>query len=381
MKQVAEHTLPLETSLTGADFSGDYAMVAVPKSARAAASQALERGQTHYAPVGGIPPLKDAVVEHLRDMGVHTTADRVIVSAGMQEARYLALQGVTPLNTPAMLAARGDRQARFLAVYDAVSEAIRIALPAVADPGVRAVLGIRPRDFTVMPVDAAAGWLPALTDIETALTNGANLIYLESPSRLTGAAYDLPQVRQIAALLVAHNALCVWDQSFAPAVVEGYTSLLAHLPERTLAIGMLWPGMGLSAWQSGYVVAPADMAEAIVALKQVSSICTATVPQWAAVGVSEVYKQEHARLLSELDAARSEAISGFSGDARILRGNTANVIALNLGQQAGHVQHALGDFRVADGAAFGAPGVVRITVKPGAATTQVVRLLLGGVIS
>jgi len=377
--QLAARMRPLESPLDGNDFRGDYPMLAVPEPARAAATKALRQGQTHYVPVAGIQPLKQAIVEFLADTKVHVSADQVIVTGGMQEARFLAVQGVTPLNTAAMLAARGDRQARFLAIYDVVRDSIRIAVPAVADPGVQAALAVRQRHVTVMPVDESAGMLATSDTLEGALADGANLIYIESPSRLTGAMYDETQTRRIAELLKAHDALCVWDQSTAPAVVDGCPSLLSYASERTLAIGMLWPGMGLSAWQVGFVVPPADLAEAIIALKQVLSICTATAPQWAAVGAATVYKQEHAVLLSEMDAARQEALSGLSRDTRVLPGKAVNVIALNLGLEASsRVLGQLQEIQVADGAEFGAPGVVRVTVKLGTATVHAIRLLLGG---
>ena len=366
---------PLEVPATGDDLRGDYPVIEVPQEARQAAANALRDGQTHYVPVPGIPSLRDAVAHFLGSLGVDVPGEQVIITGGMQEARFLALQGVTPLDTTSMLAARGDRQARFLAVHDAVYDTIHIAVPEVADPGVRLALKVRKRHVTTMPTDEELGLLPSPDAIRSALAQGSNLIYLESPSRLTGAAYTSKQVGQIADILEEHDAKCVWDQSTAPAVPADYKSLFSIAPDRTLAIGMLWPGMGLSLWQIGYIATPPDLAEAVVALKQVLSICTATPAQWGAFGTAPVFAERHAALLEEMTTARAKALSSID-DKRIVPGHAVNIIAINLGRAAAASIGRLGDrVDVTDGNAFGAPGIVRLTVKPGSETAEALSLL------
>ena len=130
-------TLPtLEVPLQEVDFRGDYPAIPLPRSARSAAVNALARGQTHYAPVAGIPNLRTVLSEFFARMDIHVAAEQVLVTGGEQESRFLTLQGITPLDTTSILTARGDRQARYLALFNAVHENTRIAIPSVVHPGV-----------------------------------------------------------------------------------------------------------------------------------------------------------------------------------------------------------------------------------------------------
>ena len=356
-----------------------YASMPISEEARSSALDALERKQTHYAPVAGIEPLRSAVASYLATLGLDVPAQRVIITGGAQEAIFLALQGMTRPYGDATTA-RGDREARYLADYDVVRDLRPVAIPAVVDPGVRAALDVRERRVTSMPVDEQASLLPTVAAIEQALEQGSKLIYLESPGRLTGSIYTHSQVRQIAGLLQTHDAFCVWDQSAAPAVAGEYKSLAALEPERTAAVGQLWPGQGLETWQIGYVVAPAVCLESLVALKQVLSICTSTPAQWGACGAAQAFPTEHAVLKSRLEAARHQMLSGASGDPRVLPGQSVHVLALQLGDAAAaaHERLTAQGIPCEDGTAYGAPGVLRITVLPEREAGEAIRDVLRG---
>lgn len=369
----------LEVPLEGGDFRGDYPAMAIPRPVRTSAMDALQQGQTHYVGVLGIEPLRAAVSEFLAGLGVDVPAGRVIITSGEQEARFLALQGVARQYAGASVA-RGDRQARFLAVHDVAQKSFRVAVPTVVAPGVKAALAVRDRQVATMLVDETAGLLSSIAVIEQALANGSNLIYLESPGRLTGFIYSPEQVQRIADLLEAYDALSIWDQGIAPAVTGEYVSLASVAPEHTIAIGMLWPGLGLANWQVGYVIVPAAYVESLTALKQVMSICTGTPGQWAAVGAAQVFAEKHGALVAEMDAVRREMLSTLSGDDRVLAGQAVSSLAMNLGDAAAKAQKQLLDknIQVADGAAFGAPGVLRVTMKLNAQTANIICALLEG---
>lgn len=365
MKDTESMELSVEEVIGSSSPGIGYPPTQIPREARRNALDALEAGQTHYASVSGIDLLRDAVVDFLACFGLDIPSERVIVTGGCQEARFLALQGIIRPYVDTLLA-RGDRKARYLAVYDLVQRELPVAIPAVVSPGVRAALAVRHRQVTTMRVDKRAGFLPELNAIERALEGGSRLIYLESPSQLTGFAYGAEQVDQIVSLLEAYDALCVVDQSTAPAVVKGYISLSAAAPERVAAVGQLWPGIGLESWQIGYVAAPELCLEALLALKQVLSICTSTPVQWAAVGAAQVFERRHAALAAEMQTARDQAVTALGDDWRMAEGDAVNVLAFSLGDEARAVRERLVQegIETTSGEAFGAPGVVRVTVEP-----------------
>lgn len=350
-----DDTPRFEVPLDNGDFRGDYAAQPVPPEAQAAFNDALDRAQTHYVDVAGIRPLRSAVSEFLAGLGLTVPTERVVITNGEQEARLLCLRAFL-------------RPGR------------RLALPAVVDPGVRAALGVGQADTIELNCEPATGWLPSLSGIQSALDQGCRVVYLESPHRLTGFAYSAAQANAIAEVLQAYDASAVWDQSFAPAVPAEYHSLAAPAPHHTLAFGVLWPGIGLGHWHMGYVASPAPLTAEIVRLKQIISICSSAPAQWTAHGAAPAFAREHPALQRRLAGARQALLDEFDADRRLLAGQAVNVVAVDVGPAAaGRLAWlARQGLPVRDGAAFGAPDVVRVTVKPGPECVRVVHALLEG---
>jgi aspartate/methionine/tyrosine aminotransferase len=314
-----------------------------------AAAVALEGGQTHYVDVPGIAPLREKIAEFLREQFQVETSDvqRVIVTAGVQESRFLTIQMIGDLFK-------------------------QIVLPEVVHPGARQVAGIRDVGAKFVPVDEQNGMLVSLETIRSELEGGARLFYLESPSRLTGATYDADSVRQIAGMIAEHDAAVIWDQGLAPWVEpDTYVSLASQpdMAERVAVLGELWPGAGLESWFIGYIGAKPEWIEPMRSQKQIMAICTSTASQFAALEAAELYADTSRELRERLASARQEAAQRIgSNGLELLRGDAANILAVRA-ENAGEATNKLQDagFRVAEGKAFGAPDVLRFAV--GADTT------------
>ncbi|MCY4020276.1 MAG: pyridoxal phosphate-dependent aminotransferase [Chloroflexi bacterium] len=323
------------------DLEADGMRAPLDERIIAAASAALEDGQTHYVDVPGIGPLRDAVAEYLNGaVGAHYRAGNVVITAGLQEARFLSIQMI------------GEQ-------YDS------IALPAVVHPGVRKALGVRSRNPKTMPADPAQGYLAPLDAIAQAAADGCRLFYLESPSRLSGAAYAADEVAAISQIVADKDAAVIWDQGLAPWVEGAYASLAALDSDcaRTAAIGEAYSGMGLASWFVGYIAAPEAWVPAMQSQKQIMAICTSTASQYAALEADQLYTEARARQLSRLGGLRADLLSA-AGQAglSVVGGETVNVIALRLSEDnANKLRRAGIDF--AAGRLFGAPDVIRLNVN------------------
>jgi aspartate aminotransferase len=349
-------TAPLPPISAGeGDLSADDLVVPLEERVIAAAAEALESGQTHYVDVPGIAPLRQAIAAYLRDMtGADYQQPNVVVTAGMQEARFLTIQ---------MIGEQFDR----------------IAIPAVAHPGVRKGIGVRPMKTEHLPVDPTT-LLPTVEGVRAALESGTRFMYLESPSRLTGAAYSAEQVIEIASLISTYEATAIWDQGLAPWTMA-YTSLASNsgLMGRTALIGEAFPGMGLASWHIGYIAAPEAHVQPMTSQKQIMAICTSTAAQYAALEVSKFYGESQPAQAQRLAAKRSQlADMASAAGIDVLPGDAATVLALRFdAAKKAHAVAALADagFAAADGAAFGAPDVLRLTISYDDAAEKAVRLL------
>ena len=309
----------------------------------AATADALESGQTHYVDVPGIAPLRDALAGFLRSFaGAAYQQGNIIVTAGLQESRFLAIQMI------------GQN-------YDS------IGLPEVVHPGVRKALGTRARKVVSLPVDTSAGYLPAVETIAAAVAAGCRLLFLESPSRLSGAVYSAEQVAAIGEIVTENDAAVIWDQGLAVWVAGDYASLAAQDSEvaRVATIGEAFPGMGLASWFIGYIAAPEAWVPPMQSQKQIQSICTSTASQYGALEASQLFHEERRQRLDSLRESRNSVLQVASeAGLSVLSGAATNIIALRTatGAEAALAKLRSAGYDAADGALFGAPDVIRLNV-------------------
>ncbi len=332
---------PAPMARNAQDLSADELFAPLDERMIASAVDALEAGQTHYVDVPGIAPLRAALADYLNSaFSAAFAQSNVLVTAGMQEARFLTIQMI------------GDTFGR-------------IAVPTVAHPGVRKALGVRALNVDLIAVDERA--LPTLDSLKATLSAGARLAYLESPARLTGAAYTADEVSAIAALAREFEATIIWDQGLAPWAAD-YVSLasVSENADRTVLIGETFPGMGLSSWFIGYIAAPEALVAPMQSQKQIMAICTSTAAQYAALEASKLYAEALPVQRERLAKLRAAVIAAISPPQTVVPGTAVNVLALRLpatAQAAALARLAAAGYNATDGADYGAPDVLRLTVS------------------
>ena len=323
------------------DLGADGMLSPLDERIIAAASEALEAGQTHYVDVPGIAPLREAIAEYLNtSFAAPCQSGNIIVTAGVQESRFLTIQKI------------GEN-------FDS------IGVPAVAHPGVQKALGVRARNVISLAVDADRGYLPSVDAVAHAVAGGCQLLYLESPSRLTGAAYTSDEVAAIGQLLGESGAAAIWDQGLAPWVEGGCGSLASteDSPAKVTTIGEAFPGMGLASWFIGYIAAPEDQIPAMQSQKQIMAICTSTAAQYAALEASSLFQNAHPPRLAQLKRLKSDIVeSARDLNLDAIVGDALNIIALQASGDAAAKLRESG-FDYANGADFGASAVLRLNVN------------------
>ena len=105
--------IPAQVAQHEKDLAADGMRRPLDERIIAASAEALEAGQTHYVDVPGIAPLRSAIADYLNgDTAARYESGNIIVTAGVQEARFLTIQKI------------GEQ-------FDG------IGIPAVAHPGVQ----------------------------------------------------------------------------------------------------------------------------------------------------------------------------------------------------------------------------------------------------
>lgn len=219
-----------------------------PEIVLEAARSAITHGLNQYPPGRGMPDLLAAITEHQqRFYGLELDPDReVLVTAGATEA--LAATFLALLDGP------DDDVVVFEPYYDAYAACVALA-------GARLV-----------PVPLRApNYQPDIDDLRRAVSDRTRLIVVNDPHNPTGAVFDREILDEVVALAHRHNAFIVTDEVYEHLVFGGTHRPIATLDgarERTISISSGGKTFSTTGWKVGWVSAPADLIDAILAVKQ-----------------------------------------------------------------------------------------------------------------
>jgi N-succinyldiaminopimelate aminotransferase len=261
-----------------------------PPEVLEAAAAALHAGANQYAPLPGVPALREAIAAHQRvRYGLaHDPETEVQVTFGATEAIAAALLG---------LCDPGDEVVALDPTYDSYAAAAAFA---------GAVL----RRVPLRP----PGWRFDAADLEAAITPRTRLVLLNSPHNPTGRVLDRGELEAVAAACLAHDLIAVCDEVYEHLVFEGEHVPLATLPgmaERTLTISSIGKTFSVTGWKVGWACGPADLVGAVRGAKQFLTFAGGTPLQHAAAVALGLAEGHGARLAAELAAKRDRLCAGL----------------------------------------------------------------------
>jgi N-succinyldiaminopimelate aminotransferase len=264
-----------------------------PAEVLEAAAAAIRAGHNQYAPLAGVPALREAIAAHqARFYGLAVDVDDgVQVTFGATEAVAAALLGLLD---------EGDEVIVFEPLYDSYAAGIALA------GARRRVVTLRPPDFAFDP-DA----------LGTAVSSRTRLVLLNSPHNPTGKVFSRAELELVAALCREHDLVAVTDEVYEHLVFESEHVPLATLPgmaERTLTISSLGKTFSVTGWKVGWATGPPALVAGVRAAKQYLSFSGATPFQHAGAaalalgdafyaGLGEAFKAKRDRLCAGLEAA------------------------------------------------------------------------------
>lgn len=256
-----------------------------PDFVRAAAIAALEAKHDQYAPMTGLPALRQAVVAHERRWrGLDYDVDHeVLVGCGAVE-----------LLTSSLLAFAGpDAEVLLLEpFYDSYLAAAKLA-----DAPVRTV-ALQPPSFRL---DEAA--------LRAAITERTRVLVLNQPHNPTGRVFDAHELALIASLATAHDLIVVCDEVYEHLVYGGTFVSLRALPgmrDRTIAISGMSKTFSLTGWRIGWLVGAAPLVARVRAVHQYVTFAAPTPLQHAAAVALAAPDSYYEELLAQFAARRQK---------------------------------------------------------------------------
>ncbi len=236
-----------------------------PDNIKQAAIKAIERGETKYTAVDGIPELKAAVVRKFkRENGLDYKPSQITVGTGGKQVLYNALMAT--LNP-------GDE----------------VIIPApywVSYPEMVLLAGGTPVEVVAT---MESGFKLSAAALEKAITPNTKWLILNSPSNPTGAAYTRDELKALTDVLVRHPHVWVLtDDMYEHLVYDDFVfttpaQVEPKLYERTLTLNGVSKAYCMTGWRIGFAGGPEPLIKAISTIQSQSTSNPCSISQWASV--------------------------------------------------------------------------------------------------
>ena len=265
-----------------------------PDVIRQAAIRVINDEQNGYTSHAGLPALREKIANEYPYLG--GKPERVIVTAGSQEALYLALLSI-------------------------VDEGDQVLLPNPGFVAYPTIVRMAGGSSTFYQLPAENDFDFDLDSFRRALTPKTKVVVCISPSNPTGRALSKTDLAGIAEALRDHDAYLISDEIYRELYYgDERPESASEFHERTIVISGLSKSMSMTGWRLGWVAGDATVIQSMLVLHGYVTTCASAVSQKAAL----------AAWSEEAEAARA----GFRKTFKARRDHLLGLIDTELGLRA-----------------------------------------------
>ena len=266
-----------------------------PAAVLEAAVDAIRSGRNQYPPGPGVPELRRAVAAHQRrfyELDVDPDTE-VLVTAGATEAIASALLALVDV---------GDEVVLFEPYYDSYAAAVALA------GGERRTVVLRAPDFAIDE-----------TGLRAAFSSRTKAVVVNTPHNPTGKVFTPAELTLVGRLAAEHGAVVLSDEVYEHLLFSDGPTAGRHVPiatlpglsDRTLTISSAGKTFSVTGWKVGWVHGPADLVDAVRAVKQfVTFVASGPFQPAVAVGLG-LPDDVYAEIASALQLRRDLLCEGL----------------------------------------------------------------------
>jgi aspartate/methionine/tyrosine aminotransferase len=206
-----------------------------------AALVAAREGWTKYTPSGGLPGLRELILDKVRRRnGIDCELAQIVVTTGGCGGLFTTLMCLLDPGDEVLLPDPG------WANYPPMVHAL----------GGRSVF---------FPLDPGRGFEPDVAGLEALVTPRSKAIVLNSPGNPTGGVYGRESIAAVLDVARRRDLWVISDECYDELVFEGehVSSVAVGEAERVVTVFTFSKSYAMTGWRVGYVVAPPALADAI----------------------------------------------------------------------------------------------------------------------
>jgi len=326
---------------------------------------AIRKGLTRYTAVDGTGELKDAIIaKFARDNALRYERNQIVVSCGAKQTCFNVCAAVLDPGDECIIPAP-----YWVSYPDMALLADGVPVGVYAGPE---------QGYKITPAQLAA-----------AVTPRSKLLFLNSPSNPTGAAYTKAELQAFGAVLAKHPRIVVAADEMYEHIYwarEPFTSFAQANPQlydRTVTINGCSKAYAMTGWRIGYCGAPKELAAAMSTVQGQSTSNASSISQYAAAAalngdqrcvalMNEAFRERHDFVVAGLNAIAGISCLPGAGTFYAFANVEGAMRALGLADDNAFAEYLLVEAGVAvvPGSGFGAPGHMRISFASGLKTLE-----------
>ena len=328
-----------------------------PGHIKDAAIKAIHDGKTKYTAAGGLPELKQAVIDKFqRENALTYKPGQVLVSCGAKHSIYNLMQ----------------------ALLNPGEEVIIPAPYWVSYPDMAKLAGAEP---VVIKTGLENRFKITRKQLHGAITDKSRLFMINSPSNPTGVSYSETELAEIAGLLTEHPEIIILTDDIYEHILWGESefknivNVCPELYDRTVVVNGVSKAYSMTGWRIGYLGGPLPLVKAAQKIQSQSTSNPSSISQYAAIAalngdqtyINEsmaIFKQRHDFVhagLNSIDGIECTAADGTFYSFPNMQGVIDKLDGINNDIELGEYLLEQAEVALVPGSAFGAKGYMRLS--------------------
>ncbi len=234
-----------------------------------AAVKSMQEGHTKYTPSGGLPALKESIINKFKeDQQLTYAANEIMVASGAKHALYLLFQAILNPNDEVIIPTP---------YWVSYPEQVKLA------------------EGTPVYIEGKEENAFKITkqQLEQAITDQTKAFILNSPSNPTGSLYTEEELKEIGEVCVKNDILIVSDEIYEKLIYGeskhiSVAQISEELKKQTVIINGVSKSHSMTGWRIGYAAGNSEIIKPMTDLASHSTSNPTSIAQYGTIAAYEV---------------------------------------------------------------------------------------------
>ena len=257
-----------------------------PHHIKEAGKKAIDENFTKYTENEGMPSLKKAVVNRLKeDYGLSYGSDEVIISPGAKSSLYLCIHAL-------------------------INEGEEVIIPAPYWVTYPQAVTLAKGKALLIPTKEENGFVLTPDQLKAAISPATKAVILNNPSNPTGAAYDRHQLEALAKIILEEGLYVIADEIYSKLIYDSFSftsfpSLGEDVKKKTVLIDGVSKAYSMTGWRIGYAAGPAEIIDGMAKIQSHSTSNPCSISQKAGLEALSGPQYEISKMVFEFQRRRN----------------------------------------------------------------------------